>query len=92
MADQIVVDLDYVSDLKERVVDTTDNLRSDRPQNVSLPSDGETDDRLHDFMQKWDKRRGQLADTLDAVAVALTAIHDGFDGTDNKLAGQINCE
>ena len=28
--------------------------------------DDETDDRLHDFMQKWDKRRGQLADTLDS--------------------------
>ena len=92
MSDEIAVDLDYVSDLKTRVDGTTSSLRADTPQNASLPSDHETDDRLHDFMEKWDKRRGELADTLDAVSEALKAIHDAFDGTDDKLTGQILCE
>jgi hypothetical protein len=92
MADLIVVDLDYVSHLRQQVGSTTDRLREDSPDNVSLPSDPETDDELHEFMQKWDKRRGELADTLAAVADALTAIHDAFDGTDNQLTGQITCQ
>jgi len=92
MADLIVVDLDYVSHLRGQVGSTTDRLRSDSPDRVSLPSDPETDDELHEFMEKWDKRRGELADTLASVAEALTAIHDAFDGTDNQLTGQITCQ
>jgi hypothetical protein len=41
-------------------------------------------------MGKWDKRRGQVADTLDAVASALKAIDESFTETDNKLTDQVN--
>ena len=92
MADLIVVDLDYVADLHTRVANTTTKLREDRPGNVSVPSDHDIDDKLHSFMDRWDKRRGELADTLASVGEALQAMHDAFDGTDNKLTGQLNCE
>lgn len=92
MADLIVVDLDYVADLRTRVTNTTGRLRSDRPNNVSVPSDDDIDDKLHSFMERWDKRRGELADSLAGVGEALKAMHDAFDGTDNKLTGQLNCE
>ena len=91
-AELIVVDLDYVADLRTRVTHTTTKLRQDRPGNVSVPSDDDIDDKLHDFMERWDKRRGQLADTLASVGEALKAMHDAFDGTDNKLTGQLTCE
>jgi len=92
VADLIVVDLDYVADLRTRVTNTTTKLREDRPNNVSVPSDHDIDDKLHSFMERWDKRRGQLADTLASVGDALKAMHDAFDGTDNKLTGQLTCE
>jgi hypothetical protein len=91
MADLIVVDLDYVADLKTRVDHTTQRLRTDRPSNASTPSDPEMDHELHHFQKKWDKRRGELADTLAGVASALKAIHEAFAGTDDKLTGQITC-
>jgi phage-related minor tail protein len=74
------------------VTNTTGRLRSDRPNNVSVPSDDDIDDKLHSFMERWDKRRDELADSLAGVGDALKAMHDAFDGTDNKLTGQLNCE
>jgi hypothetical protein len=41
-------------------------------------------------MGKWDERRGELADSLDAVSQMLTAIFDGFDGTQNELIAGLN--
>jgi hypothetical protein len=90
-ADLIVVDLDYVASLKTRVDGTTTRLRTDRPNNASIPSDHQMDDELHHFQQRWDKRRGELADTLAGVAEALQAIHEAFAGVDDKLHGQITC-
>jgi hypothetical protein len=92
VADLIVVDLDYVAELHTRVTSTTTKLRDDRPGDVSVPSDDAIDDKLHSFMERWDKRRGELADSLASVGEALQAMHDAFDGTDDKLTGQLNCE
>lgn len=92
MADLIVVDLDYVADLHIRVTNTTSRLRDDRPNDASTPSDSDVDDKLHSFMNKWDKRRGELADTMAGVGEALQAMHDAFNGTEDQLTGQLNCE
>ena len=40
-------------------------------------------------MGKWDERRGELADSLDAVSGALGAISDSFTDTENELVGQL---
>jgi hypothetical protein len=92
VADKIVVNLDYVAELKTAVDHTTERLEESKPDDVGIPSDPTTEDHLHDFMNRWDKRRGELSDTLKSVGSALGAMHDAFDGTDNKLTGQITCQ
>ncbi len=86
MADEIVVNLDYVAALRDRVERTNDRLRSSQPESADIPSDPEMNDELSHFMQRWDKRRGQLADSMAGVGDALTSIHDSFSQTDGRLA------
>ena len=40
-------------------------------------------------MGKWDERRGELADSLDAVSSALGAISDSFSDTEDELVSQL---
>ena len=47
---------------------------------------------LHDFLDKWDERRGDLADTMEGVEKALEAIHDSFTSTEDELVAQLNGE
>ena len=91
MAEKIHIDLTYVRTLKGQVDDTASRLRGD-VGNVAdtIDSDDKVADKLNDFMGKWDKRRRQVADTLDAVASALQAIDESFTATDDKLASQVN--
>ena len=89
MADKIVVDLTYVDDLKTKVTSSKNDLSSSSPSGVSIDSDAKMQDKLHDFMERWDKRRGELADSLAAVEQALTAIHEAFDGTECELVSQL---
>jgi uncharacterized protein YukE len=90
MAEKIHIDLNYVRTLKSEVDGTAGRLRGD-VGNVkdTISSDSDVNDKLHDFMGKWDKRRGQVADTLDAVASALQSIDESFTKTDDKLAAQV---
>jgi uncharacterized protein YukE len=91
MAEKIHIDLNYVRTLKGQVDGTSGHLRG-KVGNVknTIDSDDSVNDKLNDFMGKWDKRRGQVADTLDAVASALKSIDESFTQTDDKLAGQVN--
>jgi hypothetical protein len=89
MADEIVVDLAYIADLKTRVDDTNTRLRGAAPDSTTIASDPEMDDELAHFMNRWDKRRGQLADSMTGVSDALGAIHDSFSETDGKLASEL---
>ncbi|MEO5899096.1 MAG: hypothetical protein ABIR68_03055 [Ilumatobacteraceae bacterium] len=91
MADKIYIDIDYVLKLHGDVTDTSSRLRGKVGKvDDIITSDDDIDGKLHDFMQKWDKRRGQVADTLDAVASGLHAIQDSFSTTDQKMADQVN--
>jgi uncharacterized protein YukE len=91
MSDEIRVVVPYVRDLHTKVVDTSDRLRGKIGDvENAISSDPDLDGKLHDFMQDWDKRRRQVADTLDAVASALHAIDDSFTQNDDKMAAQIN--
>jgi uncharacterized protein YukE len=91
VTDTIRIDIGYVRDLHSKVADTSDRLRG-KVGNVDadITSDSDIAGKLHDFMQRWDKRRSQVADTLDAVASALHAIDDSFTKSDDKMACQIN--
>ena len=90
MADEIRIVLPYVRDLHDRVEETAQRLRGDIGDvGHTLGSDPQTQGRLDDFMGEWDKRRGQVADTLDAVGSALHAIDESFTNTDDQLAGQL---
>ena len=68
MAGRIVVDIAYVDGLKSNVDTTTNGLRGDGGYSARVPSAGRLNDALEDFMGKWDERRGELADSLDAVS------------------------
>ena len=90
MATRIVVDLGYVGELKSSVDSTTGGLRSDGEHRASVPSTPRVDDALSDFLSKWDERRTELADSLDAVSSALGAISDSFSRTEDELVAQLN--
>lgn len=90
-AEKIHIDLDYVRTLKGNVDDTAGRLRGNVGSvKGTVDSDGKVNDELSDFMGKWDKRRGQVADTLDAVVSALKAIDESFTKTDDKLTSQLD--
>lgn len=88
--EQIRVDLDYVDGLRTQVVGTSDGLRTNSRWSPGVSSAPPVDDELGDFMGRWDKRRGELADSLDAVAEALKVIFDSFTATDQELTDQLN--
>jgi uncharacterized protein YukE len=91
MAEKIHIDLDYVRTLKGEVDGTSGRLRGDVGNTSNtIDSDDSVNEKLHDFMGKWDKRRGQVADTLDAVASALKAIDESFTECDDKMTDQLN--
>lgn len=85
MAPVIIVDLDYVAALKGDVDTTCSTLRGDDGYEARTTTCGEADEALDDFMGKWDERRGELADSLDAVATMLQSIYEGFSGTEQEL-------
>ncbi len=90
MADRIVVDIAYVDQLKSSVDTTTGGLRGEGGYSARVPSAGRLNDALEDFMGKWDERRGELADSLDAVSSALGAISSSFTDTETELVGQLD--
>ena len=58
---------------------------------LRLPGDGlanspEVDRAYRDMSYDWDKRRGELADALEAIADCLTTTSQSFDKTDQELA------
>ncbi len=89
MADQIVVDLGFVLDLKGDVHRTTLRLRRDAGDVSDISSRPEVGDALRSFMNKWDERRDQVADSLGAVEEALQAIHDSFTATEDELVAEL---
>ena len=90
MAGRIVVDVAYVEGLRSNVDTTTSGLRGQGGEHAGVPSASRVDEALGDFMGKWDERRGELADSLDAVASALGAIADSFTRTEAELVGQLD--
>ncbi len=50
----------------------------------------ETRGAHHDFKNKWDERRDQLADGLRSVAEALEMIRDSFEQCDRELAESVS--
>ncbi len=77
----------WLAGLEGQVRSTAGDLAdaSDFPD-VSLSSSERVQDELDSFMGKWDNHRDQLIEGLDAVAQALLAIRESFEGTDAALA------
>ncbi len=85
MADVIIVDLPWIEQLKTDIGETTARLRRDSADAVVLTSASGVDGRTTDFMNKWDERRGNLADCLEGVEQLLQTIYDSFSGTEQAL-------
>ncbi len=83
---QIIVNLPWVKSTKESISGTTDRMKADSEDAVSLDSAPEVDSGSTDFMQKWDERRGELAEYLQGVEDLFQAIFDAFSMTDKQLA------
>ena len=83
------VDLDYLARLHDDVSDTIANMDASRPEGVTIPSDSRADNILKDFQQRWDKRRGELGDSLRGVEQALATMRETWEGTDNEMACQL---
>jgi hypothetical protein len=92
MADQIVIDLGWVLELRSDVASTRARLRRDSGDTARIDSSDKVNGALRDFLDKWDERRGDLADTLEGVEEALGAIHDSFTATEDELVAQLNGE
>lgn len=92
MADVIIVDLPWINELKTDIHETTDRLRRDSSDAVVLTSASGVDGRATDFMNKWDERRGNLADCLQGVEDLLQAIFESFSGTEQALIDALNGE
>ena len=92
MADQIVIDLGWVLDLRSDVASTRARLRRDSGDTARIDSSPDVNEALHSFLDKWDERRGDLADTMEGVEEALQAIHDSFTATEDELVAQLNGE
>ena len=90
MATRIVVDLGYVDGLKSSVDSTTTGLRGEGGQRATRAQRRRVNDALGDFLGKWDERRTELADSLDAVSTALGAISDSFAKTEDELVSQLD--
>lgn len=83
---RIVVDLGWVAELHGHVSDATRQLRTAPGDAVDIPSSPVLDGGMRRFMRRWDRRAGELADTLDCVGEFLDAVHVGFSQTDEALA------
>jgi len=92
MADQIIIDLGWVQELRADVESTKTRLRRDSDETARIDSSADVNDALHSFLDKWDERRGDLADTMEGVEEALQAIHDSFTKTEDELVAQLNGE
>jgi len=92
MADQIVIHLGWVLELQSDVANTRTRLRRDSGDTASIDSSADVNEALHSFLDKWDERRGDLADTMEGVEKALEAIHESFTSTEDELVAQLNGE
>jgi hypothetical protein len=82
---QIIVDLPWVQSTKEDVSLTTSAMRTASEDAVSLSSAPDVDSGSTDFMQRWDERRGDLADYLATVEELFQGIYDAFSMTSADL-------
>lgn len=90
MAELIIVDLEVVSTLRTDVDTTRSTLREENGSEARTITCGDVDGALEDFMGDWDERRGELADSLDAVSQLLTAIYDSFSGAQDELIDSLD--
>ena len=88
----IRADLTYLGELQAHVDSSRTDLDADEHSYRGTPSDSRVDERLGNFSGDWDKRRGELSDSLETVTVVLTAIIDSFSGTDAAMANSLLAE
>ena len=77
----------WLSSLEDQVRGTARDLNeaADVPD-LTLFSSSRVQDELDSFMGRWDRHRDDLIEGLEAVAQALLAIRESFEGTDAALA------
>lgn len=83
---KIVVDIAWLQELRSDMSTTRDRMAAASNEAVSLPSRPEVDNDATDFMNRWEKRRADLADCLDALDDILVAVVESFELIDQTLA------
>ena len=90
MADRILIDLDWVDELRSDVAGTRKRLSRSSGATAQVHSSPKVNEALRSFLDKWDERREDLADTMAGVEKALEAITTSFTSTEDKLLDQLN--
>ena len=88
----IVVDLAYLDLLADDVGSAVTKLNENVKELGGTPSDERIHRRLGKFRGDWDKRRGELAGSLQAVHDAARLIHDTFQAFDDEAAAAMTVE
>ena len=89
MAERIVIDLDYVAELRGEISGTTTRLRQSSSETASIDSAPDVNDRLRELLDDCDERRSELAKVLASVEDALQCIHESFTQTEDELVAAI---
>lgn len=89
MADEIIVNLDWVVDLKDGIDRTVSRMRAQSEDAVFVTSRPDVDSKTTDFMNEWDKRRDNVADCIEGCAAMLQVIHEAFTQTQDELIAAI---
>ena len=89
MSDVIIVNLDWVQELKDSIDQTVSRMRAQSEDAVFVTSRPEVDSKTTDFMNEWDKRRDNVADCIEGCAAMLQVIYDAFTQTSDELEAAI---
>jgi hypothetical protein len=89
MTDQIKLQLDFVNDLRFRLVQAVGSFAEVLYLKNQVTGSPRTSDALGDFHGRWDLRRGELSSALEGLQVGITAIRDEMVKLDTQLAASV---
>jgi len=87
---EIIIGCQYLRNLAGSIRKTADDLRSfAKLTDCRLSSAPAVDDAYGDLSGKWDERREELAEALEAIACGFETASKEFEKLDNELAAKL---